>query len=461
APPTSPSAARSTFSASPDQHTYKITGLCNTPALNADELRAVVAHELAHDAARHTRFSALTVRVSHALETTVREARADLRTKGLLRMYQWIALAPLLIFAAIHKDTMLPVRRAHEFAADDAAAEVVGTEAVLRALRAYHAANRAWHDFTVQLLQPSLAAGVVPDDPFAAFTHIVAQPHYRERLHAFQEAPLPSVRSDGLNPHPSLREREERLRRAGRTDAPSDTGPAPKPLDGAAELAAAIARTPWARAEALPASGHTRSAPWSQWLATLGEFSPAAQADRLLRAVSRLTPGEQLRSGLSLNAVLMCVATQTRQLVQECARVSGRRMSAREGERWLTEAVVALIQRGLVAGGLAVWRVEWGAVVTADCPTLEQEELGSLVRAVLSTETDTAGTTSTTGTTELSRRLEGVGLNLQAAAAPLCPFPIAAASRTPRANRTPYEVRGARAVIGVATAVLVVASFAH
>ncbi|GAA1940622.1 M48 family metallopeptidase [Kitasatospora viridis] len=423
--------------------------------LDADEFRAVVAHELAHDAARHTRFSALTVRVSHALDTTVREARADLRTKGLLRMYQWIALAPLLVFAAIYRDTVLPARREHEFAADDMAAEVVGTEVMVRALRGYHAANRSWHDFTVRLLRPNLAAGVVPDDPFAAFAHIVAQPHYRERLHAFRAGPLPFLGSGGLNPHPSPREREERLLRGRRSGAPSGAAPAPKPLDGAAELAALIARTPWARTDALPGSDHSRITPWPQWLSSVGEFTSVGEADRLLRAAARLTPSEQQWNGLTLHSVLVCVATRSHQLVQEYGRLSGRRSSAREGERRLAEAAAALVQRWLVVGGLASWRVDWGAAVTADCPALGQDELGALVHDALSREPDAADST------ELHRRLEAMGLDLEAVTRPLRPFPVEEARRTSREKRTPREVRSARAVMVVGTASLVIASFTH
>ncbi|MDH6108323.1 Zn-dependent protease with chaperone function [Kitasatospora sp. MAP12-15] len=419
--------------------------------LDADELRAVLAHELGHDAARHTRFSALTIRASHALDVTLRQARADLRTTGMLRRCQRIALGPLLLFAAVYHHTVLPARREHEFAADRAAVKVVGTEVMLRALHAYHAANRAWHDFSLRLLHPSLAMGVIPDDPFAAFAAVVDQPHYRQGLHAFREAPLPFARKDGPNPHPSLTERAERLRRGEPTDAPSGSEPTPKPLDDALELASLLARTPWARAEALPAAGCLRTTPWPQWLSSVGESASARQVDRLLRAVSRVAPAEQILAGVPPSLVLQSVGSRRQQLVQREAAL-GRRMAPREGERWLAEATAALIQRLLVADGQATWRVEWGAAVVADCPALERGELDALVSAVLAAQR---------GGTELRHRLEDLGLDLDTALTPTGPVSSAQDRWNVQEERTPWSVKAARTVGALALVLLLIASSAH
>jgi Zn-dependent protease with chaperone function len=419
--------------------------------LDADELRAVLAHELGHDVARHTRFSALTIRVSHALESTMRQARADLRGNGVLRLYQRAALGPLQLFAAVYRDTVLPARREHEFAADRAAVRVVGTEVMLRALHAYHAANRAWQDFTARLLRPSLAVGVIPEDPLAAFAALVDQPRYREGLDAFRERPLPFVRKNGPNPHPSLTERAERLRAGEPTDAPSGGEATPARLDGALELASRLARTPWIRLEDLPAAGRRRAVPWAQWLSSIGEPASAGPLDRLLRAVARLTPGEETRDGVSPGQVLRSVGSRRRQLLEHEAGL-GRRMSPLAGDRWLAEAGTALVQRLLVAAGLASWCVEWGGAVVADCPALAKEELDALVGAMLA---DPAGSE------ELCHRLKELGLDLETAVAPVGPVTPAADHRAARQGGTPWEVHAARVVTAVAFACLALTSLAH
>jgi Zn-dependent protease with chaperone function len=419
-------------------------------ALDADALRAVLAHELGHDAARHTRVSALTIRVTQALDATLSAAQSDLGASRRLRMYQRIAIAPLLVFAAVYRNMVLPSRREHEFAADRAAVEAVGTRAMVRALHAYHAANRSWHDFTTRLLQPSLAAGVIPDDPFAAFAAIVDQPHYRQGLQALREGSLPLARLDGPNPHPSLSERAERLLVGRPTSAPSSVDPDPERLEGALELASLLARTPWVTPEALPA-GRRRVTPWPQWLSSIGEPTSADQLDRLLRAVVRLTPGEQIRKGVSPRLVIRSVGSRRQQLVQREV-AAGRQMTPLVAERWLTGATSALVRRLLVADGLATWRVDWGAVVVADCPALGEKELGALVSAVLR---------SKAGEAKLRQRLEDLGLDLETAVMPVGPAPSVRDRSTTPQGKAPLEVRAARFVTGLAFACLAITFLNH
>ncbi|GAA1986173.1 M48 family metallopeptidase [Kitasatospora viridis] len=419
--------------------------------LDTDELRAVVAHELGHDAARHTRFSALTIRVTQALDSTVKAFESDLATNRFLRTYQRLAFAPLLIFAAVYRNMVLPSRREHEFAADRAAVELVGTKAMVRALHAYHAANRAWHDFTAKILRTSLAVGVVPDDPFAAFAAIVDRPQYRKGLLAVREGPLPIERRDGPNPHPSLIERAERLCAGRPTGAPKGVEPAPERLDGALELVSLLAGTPWVRHVDFPTVGHRRSVPWAQWLSSIGEQASVGQLDRLLRAVGRLDPHGPVRRAVPAELVLRTVGSRRQQLVQHEAAV-GRRLTPRSAERWLTEGTTALVQRLLVADGLAAWRVDWGAVVVADCPALAEGELGALVSGVLR---------SKEGEPRLRRRLGELGLDLGTVVKPTGFTTSVQRRPIERKVKAPLEARAASAVTVLAFGCSVVTLLMH
>jgi Zn-dependent protease with chaperone function len=112
------------------QRNYLVLGLPYFYALSPDEFRAVVAHELGHLSKSHGRFGAWIYRI----RTTWWQLLAALEEKrhwttGLFRrFFEW--------YVPRFDAYSFPLRRAHEFEADEAAAQAAGPQAAMTALLA-------------------------------------------------------------------------------------------------------------------------------------------------------------------------------------------------------------------------------------------------------------------------------------------------------------------------------------
>jgi Zn-dependent protease with chaperone function len=102
---------------------YLVLGLPYLDALSAQEMRAVVAHELGHLSHAHGRFGAFVYRVRETWFNLLRalEERRSIWTGAIRRFFVW--------YVPYFSAYTLPVARTHEFEADDAAAEVAGPDA--------------------------------------------------------------------------------------------------------------------------------------------------------------------------------------------------------------------------------------------------------------------------------------------------------------------------------------------
>jgi Zn-dependent protease with chaperone function len=110
------------------QRNYMVLGLPYMQALSPDEFRAVVAHELGHLSKDHGRFGTWVYRIQmtwwqllHALESGRHWGTGIFR-----RFFRW--------YAPYFEAYSYPLRRAHEFEADDAAAEAAGPRAAATCL---------------------------------------------------------------------------------------------------------------------------------------------------------------------------------------------------------------------------------------------------------------------------------------------------------------------------------------
>lgn len=110
------------------QRNYLVLGLPYLYALSPDEFRAVVAHELGHLSKSHGRFGAWIYRIRTTWWQLL-EALEEKRhwTTGLFRrFFEW--------YVPRFDAYSFPLRRAHEFEADEAAAEAAGPQAAMTAL---------------------------------------------------------------------------------------------------------------------------------------------------------------------------------------------------------------------------------------------------------------------------------------------------------------------------------------
>lgn len=274
-------------------------GLPLLAGLSADELRVVLCHELGHYAHAHTRLGAITYRGQLSVRETLDRlellrkpavgARGPARSGGPVSWMWW----PFLGYAALYFRLCYAVNRRQELQADAVAARVVGTEIAAEALwRSLRVLPVAWSEFRTRCLDPMRARGCVPDDPFAAFAAMLADPGYRARLEELRRLPPPE-RTRKYDSHPSL---ARRLRALGRLDGPvGERDPAP-----AAGRFPYRGPTPQAVRRCVFPTGSACSAalPWREWLDLTAETLATEPVRQLVRAAHRL--GDPSRPALAV-----------------------------------------------------------------------------------------------------------------------------------------------------------------
>ncbi|MGX7828042.1 M48 family metalloprotease [Actinokineospora sp. 24-640] len=274
--------------------------------LTVGELRAVLCHELGHYARGHTRLTALAYRGSVAL----RGARAAIAEAALgdavTRMYAGLPFRLFSAYAWVYDRATLGPRRKQELAADAAAARVAGKEVTADALLASARTAAAWSDFTARFLD---RAPTPPDDPVAAFSAMLADPDYRDRLAAAEfDGPEPTWRDS----HPSLRTRLARLARLPETPEDPDRRPATDLVDAPSPRRGGV--------------------PWREWVAAAAARRAEELAAPLLAA---LGPEPSPAQVLDL-------------------------LESGDRDRVTTRvAVTALVGQAMVRAGAAAWSAPW------------------------------------------------------------------------------------------------------
>jgi Zn-dependent protease with chaperone function len=124
------------------------------------QLRAILAHELAHFRSGDTRAGRWVLEVNVALRRMLRvgQHRSSLAA--------WLVTFPFRLFADLFQLITSAVGRAEEYAADAAAAELVGAPVMAQMLRTMYRADAAWWIYLTHSVQPVLDAGAQP--PLAA-----------------------------------------------------------------------------------------------------------------------------------------------------------------------------------------------------------------------------------------------------------------------------------------------------
>ena len=243
-------------------------GLPLLVGLSADELRAVLCHELGHYARGHTRFGAMTYRGSVALADIHERITIVAAENPMMWLYTAILRGPWSAYKWLYDVVSLAVRRRQEFEADAAAASVTGKEVTSEALRSAHALIIAWDDFRTRFLQPMGKIGRLPDDPFSAFETMLDDPDYRDVLAQWRLNPPEQPRSP-LDSHPSLGQRLSKLAGRPNDSVTRDRSPAKALLTDPHLLSVQV----WNTARPSQSVGQ----PWRDWLAASPSTRPPSR----------------------------------------------------------------------------------------------------------------------------------------------------------------------------------------
>jgi Zn-dependent protease with chaperone function len=172
---------------------YMYVGIPLMLTLTADELRAVLCHELGHYSGSHTRLGGITYRGRTALIRTIERLQGHAIIRGAFFLY-----------AKLYLRVSQAVSRRQELEADAAAVAVAGRRPMGEALRKVRGTAAAW-DFYLGsycgLIGPAQAR---PADLFAGFYTLLQQPSRQAELAKVVDSPEERSPYDS---HPSLAER--------------------------------------------------------------------------------------------------------------------------------------------------------------------------------------------------------------------------------------------------------------
>ncbi|GAA0797166.1 M48 family metalloprotease [Spirilliplanes yamanashiensis] len=222
-----------------------VVGLPVLQALDVDHLRALLAHELAHDSRLAGRARPAVWRGRHALDRSV--ARTGPRN---------VAAWPLRGYARLVHTVSAPVLHAHELAADRYAARAAGPRAAAEALRDLPMLVAAQQLFHAEYLGPGWQAGHVPDDVFGGLLRMLAA---RADDLAAWRATMPD---DPDTTHPPLTERLAALTATPPNPVPPQpTAPAEQPVPAPAPASAPAVPAPAGSAGASAPAATPAAAP--------------------------------------------------------------------------------------------------------------------------------------------------------------------------------------------------------
>jgi Zn-dependent protease with chaperone function len=180
--------------------------------LTAEELRAVLCHELGHYSGAHTRLGGITYRGRTALIRTIDR----LRQHAIIR-------AVFLSYAKLYLRVSQAVSRRQELEADAAAVAISGRRPTSDALRKVRASAAAWDFYMNTHLRMIGPAQARPADLFAGFYTLFHEPRMGGELAKVVDAPEERSPYDS---HPSLAERLAAIERLPEPSVRQDPRPA-------------------------------------------------------------------------------------------------------------------------------------------------------------------------------------------------------------------------------------------
>ena len=180
--------------------------------LGADELRAVLCHELGHYSGSHTRLGGITYRGRTSLIRTIDRLGGHAIIRGVF-----------LLYAKLYLRVSQAVSRRQELEADASAVAIAGRRPMGDALRKVRASAAAWEFYVnthCRLIGPAQAR---PADLFAGFYSLFHEPSMGAELAKLVEAPEERSPYDS---HPSLAERLAAIERLPEPSVRPDPRPA-------------------------------------------------------------------------------------------------------------------------------------------------------------------------------------------------------------------------------------------
>ncbi|MQA97879.1 MAG: M48 family metalloprotease [Streptosporangiales bacterium] len=317
---------------------HMFVGLPLIETLSIAQLQAVLCHELGHFGGSHTRLSGIVYRGAIALGHTVDGLEG---AKLVRKVFTGYANLYFMISNA--------VRRRQEIEADRSMVTVSGRDAAGTALRAVVVIDVAWSFFVGRYIKTGGRFGLAPDDLFAGFHQLLAEPSRREEMSVAVKA-AEAAETERHDSHPPL---GERLGSIARTPEPAGIHPDHR---GASLL---VVDLPGLRARVAREIADGEPHPWEEYLALA--FTKDAQED----AANLIAAAERVTGTRSLDLAGVLAALEAGRGPDIARELIGDHPGVAPGELAQAQVSVlrghlaALVSAALLAGGRVRPRPSW------------------------------------------------------------------------------------------------------
>lgn len=328
-------------------------GLPLLQAMNLDQIRSVLAHELGHYSGRHTRLGGVAYRGRLAIGGTI--GRIGPRNpvgyvfRGYARLY-------LLVDNA--------VSRRQELEADRSSVQVAGQAAAASALRELPVLDAAWGFFHTRYVQPGWSAGYLPEDLFGGFAELVTA---RAEELAKLRASEPEETGSRWDTHPPIGERIAAITAMPDNPAASDDRPAGTLLPDLGTAGRQLQ-------ELVVEAGDRTRLPWPEFTHAMVAAGMQRMADNVYRALGRFTGTED--PGLP---VLLELVESRR--FPEFAEQLFPDHTRKEAVGEFVDVMDTLLVNAAATAGAAQWRHSWSEparLVGRDGEPLDLTEIAAL-----------------------------------------------------------------------------------
>jgi Zn-dependent protease with chaperone function len=301
---------------------YLYLGVPLLAALTVEQVRFVLAHELAHYARQHTRWGLVTYRGGRVIVETIAGAGRGS-----------VAGAALSAYAGLYFLVSLAVIRRMELEADRAAVRVAGREVGERTLRATPGLVKAWETGVAGYARWNRRIGYSPAELLHLYAWTV---EHRPPEHAWTMR----VPASPWDSHPPIAQRIAMIVGEPPAVVPADERPGTALVADRERIGDAL-----------------RSAEFDEWATRLAQDEARSDARRLHRAAAGLLGG----SGRRLGDVLDLLAAGRH------GELAGALAAPVEHAGWgeaLTDIVYAAVAAEVVAAGAARWHHSWSWPLT-------------------------------------------------------------------------------------------------
>ncbi|HZM81730.1 MAG TPA: M48 family metallopeptidase [Candidatus Limnocylindrales bacterium] len=311
---------------------YLYLGMPLLQALSLGQMRAVLAHELGHYSGSHSRLGAVAYRGRLAIAGTVGRI-------GRMNPIGWAFKLYGMLYLLVDN----AVSRRQELEADAAAVRVAGKRAAIGALTEVSVAAMAYDFYLGRYVAPGTEFGLLPDNIFAGFTHLVAE--RQDELAELRKDAPDREQGSKWDTHPPLAVRIAAIQALPDSPVAED----PRPAIGLLPDIDALGR---ALQQLVVETRNRRVMSWPEFTAMTATSQLQEQSDRIFRQLSRAL-------GQPVSGVAHVFAALEAGQAGPMGEAFHPDATGKAAAVKFAEPLELLLRLAAVRSGMAFWRHSW------------------------------------------------------------------------------------------------------